>query len=91
MDFDNFSDVTALVNEFMQAKSALDLFDHGGRIVSMSIGQPDQQGVAATTVRTADFDYPQQMVEAIKGMLHSRQDEIEQRLQELGVNMSGAR
>lgn len=91
VDISDLQKAMMLSSEKQTIAMALEQLDRDGIILSMSIGpkpapgQPSFPGMGGIQVDTSRMDYPAQMVEAIKGNLHQRQDEIEQELQGLGV------
>ena len=92
MDFENVTDVAALATEFKQVADALELLDHGAQVAAIGLALPEaDRSRPVFMLSTADFHYPPQIIYAIRQQLAYRQDEIEQRLTELGVSMSGAR
>lgn len=92
MDFENVTDVAALATEFKQAAAALELLDHGAQVAAIGLAIPEADRTRPVfMLGTADFHYPPEMIYAIRQQIAHRQNEIEQRLIELGVGMSGAR
>jgi len=75
--------VQRINNELIAIEQATENFDHGGRIVNMSIGGPE--GAIQVVVPTLYMEYPPQMVEAIKSLFYARKDELRQELEALGV------
>lgn len=91
MNYGDVQRVNQLVNEKQAIQRAIANFDAGGRIVSMSIAQPQNGGAfpvplaAAATVTTNYIEYPPQMVTAIKAALDGRVKAIEAELNQLGI------
>lgn len=94
VDMVNLGQASRLSRDLMQISQALQNFDNGGVIVSMTISAGDlpveamraMPQVPGVPVSTVGISYPPQMVDAIKTSLHSRQDDIRKQLDELGVS-----
>ena len=91
VDRENLGRVNQLYDEREQIVQTLNLFDQGGRIIRLTVGvegETNWQKFIANTasVSTEGLPYPPQMVDAIKGFLEQRKDEIAQELADLGLS-----
>lgn len=82
--------INTLYSERAIITGTLKMFDEGGRIVAMTVNKPRNEGEnimfgPSITVNTERMQYPAQMVEAITGFLHGREEQIKQELTALGV------
>lgn len=90
MELVDLERANALAMQKMVILRALENFDNGGVIISLTISAepPSENWVPermAAIVSTIGMNYPPQMVEAIKGSLESRRDAIAEELEEMGV------
>lgn len=85
-----------LDSESRSIDEALHILDNGGTINGMLIGDdtaaapdvPPRPIMGNVMIRTAGWDYPLQMVEAIRDKLRARKTAIDQELADLGVTGS---
>jgi hypothetical protein len=91
VDVSDLQKVAALNGERDMIGRALTAFDQGGRIIGVTIGNPNPDNNPAppweytSQISTEYMQYPQQMVDAIKSFLHQREEQIDSELQGLGV------
>lgn len=91
MDFTDIQTVNELAREDEAITRAIDVLDHGGRIVSMTVSTEPGAAVASGTpmvgaiIPTTHISYPPQMVDAIKSALTARQHEISDEMTKMGV------
>lgn len=84
--------INQLASEWTMINRAMQLFDLGARISSMTLSTTPDPGIPGQlpqigTVSTEYMNYPQPMVETIKGMLVQRKQQIETELAQLGVSL----
>jgi len=86
-----------LASEKRSLLMAIESFDHGGVILSMTVGPrpPDDAPFSprpmGLPVPTETLDYPPQMIEQIKAKFNARLHEIEHELTGLGITDIEAR
>ena len=90
VDRENLARVNELYGERAKIVQVRHLFDRGGRIIRLTVGQEEEtngQTFFANTasVSTHYMTYPEQMLTAIKGFLEQRKDEIANELAGLGL------
>lgn len=77
----------ALTNEVENLSRAISNLNSNGRIISMRIGpdpaNPDND--VPVTIRTVGWEYPPEMVAAIRDKCQARRDELDKELEGLGV------
>lgn len=89
VDRGDLGQINSLYVELQSIESALDIFEHGGRINGMEINA-EELG-RPTYVDTRRLNYPQAMIDAIKSQLQTRRTEIESELADAGITGVSAR
>lgn len=84
MDQADISKVAILHTERTTLQAALDNLVRGGQITQMAIADPDGHRPVAI-VSTVGMQYPQAMVDAIRGELQRRINEINRQFSEMGI------
>ena len=99
MNYTDLQKAQSLSQERQTLTRAIDNFSKGGKIVALTVAPPMPEqppdmppmppkppGMMGTSVSTTDMNYPQQMVDSIKGSLQARLDAVVAELNTLGVS-----
>jgi len=86
VDIADIGRISGLINERQQINNALAAFDAGARIVQFGLLGPNTEPPNMLfLVQSQYMIYPAQMLDAIKSMLTTRRNAIDDELESLGV------
>lgn len=87
VDIADLSQVQAYYAEANSIRAALEIFDQGGRITFFGVGGIETAAGPTSSVQVdaSYMEYPPQMVDMIRTLMHDRLDAIDSALAGLGV------
>ena len=80
--------IVPLIDELKAINQAIANLEGGGPILHMLVGAPHESAARSAPMNTGFMHFPPQMIDGIRDQAKTRQNEIRQRLGELGLNLT---